>query len=89
MELDPGVVSSALVAIAAGIGIIASYLNKQARRNRLELRRSREGLELFASWAHRARMHASEQGVTLPAYPARLRRLIRRDEDDEEDEGDQ
>lgn len=86
MELDPGVIASALITVAAGIGAVASYLNKRARTTRRELRRTREGLELFAGWAHRARMHAEDHGVTLPAYPTRLRRLIRTDEEDEDDD---
>lgn len=84
-----GVVSSALVASAAGIGVIASYLNKRARDSRRELRRAREGLEYYARWAHRSRMYAEENGFTLPPYPIKLRRLLRIEDEGDEEEYDE
>lgn len=71
---------------AAGIGTIASYLNKRARRIRRELQRSREANELYAGYEHTLKMQLQEAGITPRRRPAALRRLIHRDDDEDADD---
>lgn len=83
MELDPGVVASALVTIATALGVFASYLNKRARMSRRELRRTREALELGAGYIHDLRMQLQNAGITPHRPPARWLHLTRRDDEDD------
>lgn len=90
MGIDPEVLASALITLAAGIGAIASFLNKRARLSRRELRRTREALELGARYIHDLRLQLSDAGITPKRPPARWRRLIQSNEqEDDEDQDDE
>lgn len=84
MSLDPEVIASALATIASGIVYVVSRLNKQARRARIEQRRSHEAIELYAGYTHTLRVQLQENGITPRRMPVRLQRLIRQDDEDED-----
>lgn len=82
--MDPQMLATAFVALVAALGTIASNFNSRSRKTRRETRRLREVVEAYALYVHTCRVVFSDQGITPPRMPAKLRRLTQQQDEDED-----